>query len=255
MLRATMTEPGRIEYSEVEKPELDRDDQVLVRMERIGVCGSDIHVYHGTHPYTGYPIVQGHEVSGVIEEAGAESGFDKGQKVTIQPQVVCGECYHCLHGDYHICESLKVMGFQTDGCGQEYFRVDADKVLSLPEGMSLDAGALIEPISVAVHALRRMGGAAGKKVVVLGAGTIGNLTAQCARAMEADAVMVTDISDYKIEKAHECGIDPAVNTRTADLGEAIEEHFGPDRADLIMECVGAQACIDHAIQYARKGTT
>jgi len=255
MLQAVMTEPGKIAFRDVEKP-VPKDDQVLVQIKRIGVCGSDIHVYHGKHPYTSYPVVQGHEVSGVIAELGEKvEGFEVGDKVTFTPQVTCGKCYMCTHGMYHICDSLKVMGFQTDGAAQEYFPVDTEKVLKLPENVSLDEGAMVEPTSVAVHANRRGGGAEGKRVLVLGAGTIGNLTAQVARASGARAVMITDINDYKVVKAKECGIDFAVNTAEEDLGEAILRNFGPDKADLIFECVGAQATITQAIDNARKGTT
>jgi L-iditol 2-dehydrogenase len=157
---------------------------------------------------------------------------------------------------YHICETLKVMGFQTDGAAQEFFPVDADKVLKVPEHVSLDQAAMVEPVAVAVHALSRAReDLAGKKVLVLGAGTIGNLTAQAASAMGASAVMVTDISAYKLERARACGIELVVNTAQEDLGQAILRHFGPSRADLILECVGVQETISQAVENARKGTT
>lgn len=255
MIQAVMTQPGKIEYRDVAKPTA-KAGEVLVAVKRIGVCGSDIHVYHGLHPYTSYPVVQGHEVSGYIEELGeGVSGLSKGDAVVFMPQVTCGECYSCRHGMYHICDSLKVMGFQTDGAAQEFFPVPAEMVIKLPDGISIDEAAMVEPVSVAVHALARAGSVAGKKVVVLGAGTIGNLVAQVARASGAAAVMITDISSYKLEKARQCGIDLTVNTAQNDLGQAIQEHFGPDRADLILECVGAQDTITQAVKCARKGST
>jgi L-iditol 2-dehydrogenase len=156
---------------------------------------------------------------------------------------------------YHICESLKVMGFQTNGAAQEYFAVDADKVLKVPDHVTLDQAAMIEPTSVAVHALRRGGGVEGKKVLVLGSGTIGNLVAQVAKASGASGVMNTDIHDYKLDKARECGIDFVINTHEEDLTEAILRNFGPDRAGLILECVGVQETITQAVSNARKGTT
>jgi len=255
MQQAVMTQPGKIEFREISKP-LPKADEVLIAIKRIGVCGSDIHVYHGVHPYTGYPVVQGHEVSGIVAEVGAEvEGFAPGDHVVFMPQITCGECYPCKHGMYHICDSLKVMGFQTDGAAQDYFAVASDKVLKLPESISLDQGAMIEPVAVAVHALRRAGELAGKKVTVLGAGTIGNLVAQVAQASGAQAVMLTDISEYKLEKAHQCGIKLAINTQKEGLDQAILNAFGPDKADLILECVGAQETIDQAITNARKGST
>ncbi|HHV98704.1 MAG TPA: alcohol dehydrogenase catalytic domain-containing protein [Clostridiaceae bacterium] len=254
MLQAVMTAPGQIEFNEVPIPEI-KEGQVLVRMRRIGVCGSDIHVYHGKHPYTTYPVVQGHEVSGeIVKVADDVTGLKPGDIVTIQPQVVCGECYPCRHGKYNICENLKVMGFQTTGMASEYFAVDARKVLKLPEGLSFDFGAMIEPLAVAVHALRRSEDVNGKKVLVLGAGPIGNLVAQAAKAMGASEVMITDISEYRLEVAKKCMIDHCINTRKEDVGKAIIEKFGPDKADIILECVGIETTMDQAINNARKGS-
>ncbi len=254
MKQAVMTAPGAIEIRQVEQP-APRPGEVLVHIQRIGVCGSDIHVYHGLHPYTSYPVVQGHEVAGTIAALGpGVSGFALGEPVVFMPQVTCGECYSCRHGMYHICDQLKVMGFQTDGAAQDYFPVPAEMVLKLPAGISLDQAAMIEPLSVAVHALRRGGEVAGKRVLVLGAGTIGNLVGQSARAMGAAAVMVTDLSEYKLEMARQVGLAHAVNTQQQDLGEAILRDFGPDKADLILECVGAQDTISQAVAHARKGS-
>jgi L-iditol 2-dehydrogenase len=256
MIQAVMTEPGKIAFRDVDKPSTG-DAQVLIQVKRIGVCGSDIHVFHGMHPYTGYPVVQGHEVSGIIAKVGDQvEDLAVGDKVTFTPQVTCGECYPCTHGMYHICESLKVMGFQTDGAAQEFFAVDADKVLTIPDHVSLDQAAMVEPTAVAVHALSRAKeDLTGKNVLVLGAGTIGSLVAQVAKASGAKAVMITDINDYKLKKATACGIDFAVNTAQQDLNTAILEHFGPNRADLILECVGVQPTITQAVANARKGTT
>jgi L-iditol 2-dehydrogenase len=251
-----MTQPGKIEIVEAPKPKIERDDQVMLRMKRIGVCGSDIHVYHGSHPYTKYPIVQGHEVSGVVEEVGSRVRHLKpGDKATIMPQIVCGECYYCKRGMYHICESLKVRGFQANGAAQDHYVMEADMVLRLPDEMSLDAGAMIEPVSVAVHAVKRLESVDGGKILVLGAGTIGNLTAQVTKALGAASVMITDISDYKLEKARACGVDCVVNTAREDLGAALARQFGPERADAVFECVGSQTTIDQAIQFARKAST
>jgi L-iditol 2-dehydrogenase len=223
---------------------------------RIGVCGSDIHVYHGKHPYTKYPVVQGHEVSGEITRIGAMvKGLAVGDRVTIQPQVVCGKCLPCRGGNYHICDDLKVMGFQTTGTASEYFAVDAAKVLKLPADMSFDYGAMVEPMAVAVHALGRSGmDIKGKKILVLGAGPIGNLVAQTAKGLGAEAVMITDLSDFRLGIAKECGIDFCVNTGKTDLTESILKHFGPDKADLILECVGVNPTMTQAVTNARKGS-
>jgi L-iditol 2-dehydrogenase len=255
MLQAVMTNPGKIEFREVGKPTI-LPDEVLIQTKRIGVCGSDIHVFHGLHPYTSYPVVQGHEIGAVIAEVGsAVEGFAPGDRVVFMPQVTCGECYPCRHGMYHICDNLKVMGFQIDGAAQEFFAIKAEKVLNLPDTMSLDEAALIEPVSVAVHALSRAGNVEGMNVLVLGAGTIGSLVAQVARASRAKGVMITDINEYKLAKARACGFEYVVNPLKEDISQAILNAFGPDKADLILECVGVQDTITQAVLNARKGST
>ena len=254
MKQAVMTSPGVIEIRDVPAPE-PGPGQVLLRIKRIGVCGSDIHVYHGKHALTPYPVVQGHEVSGVVEKLGpGVKGLRTGDSATFQPQVTCGKCYSCTHGAYHICDNLKVMGFQTTGAGSELFALDARLVLKLPSGTSYDHGAMVEPTAVGVHAITRGGGVKGRKVLVLGAGPIGNLTSQVARGMGAAQVMITDVSDYRLGLARECGVDFAVNTAREDLAARIRESFGEEKADLILECVGAGPTISQAISVARKGT-
>ena len=254
MKQQVMTSPGVVEFRDIPVP-VPGPTEVLIRMKRIGVCGSDIHVYHGKHALTPYPVVQGHEVSGVIEKVGGSvRGLAAGDAVTIQPQVTCGTCYPCRHGAYHICDSLKVMGFQTTGAGSEFFAVEASKVLKLPARIDLEHGAMIEPVAVAVHALGRAGDVKGMNVLVLGAGPIGNLVAQAAKGMGAAQVMVTDVSDFRLGKAKECGIDLCVNVGKVDLAAAVKEHFGEAKADLILECVGNPQTISQAVAVARKGT-
>lgn len=255
MLQQVMTAPGKIEFREIETP-VPKAGEVLIRIMKIGVCGSDIHVWHGKHPFTSYPVTQGHEVSGEIAALGAGvENLEVGQKVTIQPQVVCGKCYPCRHGKYNLCETLKVMGFQTTGVASEYFAVDAAKVTPLPQEMSFDEGAMIEPLAVAVHAVRKFGDMQGIRVAVLGAGPIGILVAQAAKGMGAESVLITDISDLRLEKARQCGVDFCVNTRETDFGEALVSSFGPDKADVIYDCAGNNVTMGQAIRCARKGST
>lgn len=255
MIQQVMTAPGAIEFREVPDP-VAKAGEVVVRMRRIGVCGSDIHVWHGLHPFTSYPVTQGHEVSGEIAELGAGvTGFAVGEKVTIEPQVVCGTCHPCRHGKYNLCESLKVMGFQTTGAASEYFAVDAAKVTKIPAAMSFDEGAMLEPLAVAVHAARRFPDLKGAKVAVLGAGPIGILVAQAAKGLGAESVLITDVSDLRLAKAKECGVDFAVNTKAKDFGEAMVEAFGPDKADVIYDCAGNDITMGQAIAHARKGST
>jgi L-iditol 2-dehydrogenase len=255
MLRATMTSPGKIEFTEVPKPAIG-DHDVLLRIRRIGICGSDIHVYHGKHPYTSYPVVQGHEFCGEVAEVGASvQSFRPGDLATAPPQIVCGECAPCREGRYHICEHLKVMGFQAPGVAQEFFALLESNLLKLPAGFTLESGALVEPVAVAIHAVGRAGSVAGRQVLVLGAGPIGNLVAQVARWRQARQVLISDISDPRLEIARQCGIACTVNSRTASLESCVAEVFGPNRADVAFECVGAAETANQAIHHVRKGGT
>ena len=254
MLKQIMTNPGEIIFEEVPVPVI-LENEVLIKIMYIGICGSDIHVYHGEHPFTSYPVTQGHEVSGEIVEVGKNvTTFKVGQKVTIEPQVFCGKCHPCRHGKYNLCEELKVMGFQTTGTASEYFAVDASKVTPIPEDMSFEEGAMIEPLAVAVHGVKQVGDVTGMNIAVLGAGPIGNLVAQTAKGMGASKVMITDVSELRLAKAKECGIDVCVNTRNKDFGEALVEAFGPDKADVIYDCAGNNITMGQAIKYARKGS-
>ncbi len=254
MLQAVMTQPGDILFKEIIKSQVGTDE-VLVRIKRIGICGSDIHVYKGMHPYTDYPIVQGHEASGIIEDLGSGVGdFNTGDKIILLPQVTCGKCYPCRNGMYHICNELKVMGFQTDGVAQEYISLDRSKVLKIPSSISLDEGVMMEPAAVAIHAVGRGRDIKNKKVLVLGAGPIGNLVGQSAKGLGACQVMITDKSKFRLDMADQCGIDFTVNTEDEDIHKALKDNFGEDGADVIFDCVGIQDTISQAITAARKGT-
>lgn len=254
MKQAVMTEPGKIQIHEIEAP-TPGEGEVLLRIQRIGVCGSDIHVYHGKHPYTPYPVVQGHEYSAAVEALGpGVSGLKVGQKVTSQPQITCGECAPCKRGDYHICDKLKVEGFQAPGCAQELWVTKADRVIPLPDNFSFEQGALIEPVSVAVHAVSRAGSLQGHRVAVLGAGPIGNLVAQVARASGAK-VLITDVSEYRLDVARKCGLEHTSNPNAETLKTAAARVFGPDGFDVALECVGVEPTITAAIESIEKGGT
>jgi L-iditol 2-dehydrogenase len=254
MKRATMTAPGQIEIGEAPVP-VPGPGQVLLRIQRIGVCGSDIHVFHGKHPYTSYPVVQGHEFSALVAAVGpGVQGVTVGSKVTAMPQIVCGQCGPCLRGDEHICDALRVQGFQAPGCAQELWVTAADKIVKLPDSFSFEQGALVEPVSVAVHAIQRAGQLTGRRAVVLGAGPIGNLVGQAARAAGAQ-VLITDLSEHRLEVARRCGLGATSNPAREDLATASRRVFGAQGFDLAFECVGVEATLDAAVANLAKGGT
>lgn len=253
MLQAKMIQPQKIVFEDVEKQKVI-SGHVLLRINQIGICGSDIHVYYGKHPYTSYPVIQGHEFSAEIAEIGeGVTGFSVGQLVTVEPSMTCGKCYSCRHGRYNICDDLKVMGFQTDGAAREYFLVPADHVVPLPKGFDSELGALIEPLAVTVHAVRRLGEVAEKRLLVFGAGPIGNLVAQVVKAL-GGAVLITDLNQFRVDLARKCGLTNAINAGSPDYMDQITAFFGPDGPDAMLECVGVQPTMTQAVKYARKGT-
>jgi L-iditol 2-dehydrogenase len=229
--------------------------ELLIAVARVGICGSDLHAYHGQHPFIQLPVVPGHEFAGTVVEVGAHvQGFAPGQRVTVEPSLVCGTCYNCTHGRYNICERLRVIGCQTAGAMADYLTVPAAKTLLLPDSVTWDQAALLEPLAVGVHAVRVAQIRPGANVLVLGAGTIGLMTLQAAKAVGAGRVMISDLLQERLDLALELGADVAVNPTTTDLAAAVEEAFGPWRADVIVECVGVAATVRDALRVARKGT-
>ena len=256
MRQAILVEPKHIEFKEVAEPKAAdlTAHQVLVNIKRIGICGSEIHSYHGLHPATFYPVVQGHEYSGVVMAVGSEVTVCKpGDHITARPQLVCGKCNPCKRGQYNVCEHLRVQAFQADGAAQDFFVVDDDRVAKLPEDMSLDYGAMIEPSAVGAHASNRTD-VKGKNVVVSGAGTIGNLIAQFCIARGAKNVLITDVSDLRLAKARECGIKHTLNITKKTLREAAQELFGEEGYQVGFEVAGVEVSIRSLMETIEKGS-
>lgn len=254
MLQQVVQAPGSITFREIPIPEV-QEDQVLIKVHKIGICGTDIRVFEGKYAGVSYPVTQGREAAGEIVSVGRSvQNLFPGQKVTVQPQITCGHCKHCREGKYHLCGNLKVTGCQMPGMAAEYFVADADKVATLPGDISYEEGTMIEHLAVAVHAVKKAGNINGKKVLVLGAGPVGMVMAQAARGMGAASVMITDIGSFRLKIAKKSGIDFCVNTMEKDLGEVLERYFGRRYADVIYDCAGTNVTISQAIRYADSGT-
>jgi L-iditol 2-dehydrogenase len=254
MLQAKLVAPEKILFEKTKIPLLG-EKEVLIKVKICGVCGSDVHSYKGKHPFVHPPIVLGHEFSGVIHQIGTRvNSFSPGDRVIVEPNIVCGKCYNCLHGRYNICTNLKVVGcVGYDGAFAEYVAVSEKKVLRLPGNISFEKAALVEPVAVAVHAVRKAKQKINDVVVILGAGTIGLLVMQVAKLAGAGKVIVTDVLDYRLKKAGELGADRLVNPASQDLIKIIQEKYGRNEVDLIYDCVGIEETISQAIQIARKG--
>ena len=254
MRQAIMTQPGIIKFLEVDQPGNLKEDEVLMKIHNIGICGTDIHVWHGKHPFTSYPVIQGHEFSAIVEAVGScVTKIRPGNRVTARPQLVCGLCHQCLAGDYNICDNFKVEGFQAPGVAQDYFISNEKRIVKFPSNMSFDQGALIEPAAVGAHSTLKAKEIKNKNLVVLGAGTIGNLVAQFAIARGARKVLICDISDFRISVAEKCGIGYTSNPLKESLAKASSRIFGEEGFDIAFEAVGLEETMDSAIQNINKG--
>ena len=255
MQQAIVTGPGEIDFCDLDEP-IAGNGQVRIRIQRIGICGSDIHVFHGKHPFVTYPLVQGHEYAGVIDQLGDDvTGFGIGDKVTATPQETCGGCPPCSRGQYNACETLKVRGFQAPGCAQEYFLTEADKVIVLPDTFEPDQGAFVEPVAVAVHATGLAGSLTDKNVVVSGAGTIGNFIGQACKCRGAGKVLIADISEYRLQVASEVGIDAVCNVTEESLEYAAKGFFGEAGYDIAVEVAGVEDSLNALVASIGKGGT
>jgi len=255
MKEAVIIQPRSLEYRDVPEPKAG-DGQVSIRVKRIGVCGSDIHVWHGKHPFVTYPLVQGHEYAGVVEALGpGVTGVALGDKVTATPQEVCGTCSPCRRGQYNACEELKVRGFQAPGSARGLFVTEADKLVKLPADFTFEQGAFVEPVAVAAHVTGRAGDLTGRNVVVSGAGTIGNFVAQACLSRGAAKVLITDISAYRLDVARQVGLQATCNVSSEALPEAARKLFGTDGFDVGVEVAGVEASLTSLVKEIGKGGT
>lgn len=253
MRQFELVAPKTFEKHEVAEP-IPKKNEVRIAVKAVGICGSDIHAYYGEHPFMSFPIVLGHECAGLVEKVGDDvTKVSIGDRVVLRPQDVCGKCRPCREERYNICESLKVLGCQSAGGCSDFYVASEDLFYRIPDKIGFGEGTMIEPLAVAVHAVKRIGAVAGKKVLVLGAGTIGNLVAQSAKALGAASVMITDISEEKLSLALKCGIDHAVNTSKENLDTAIKEKFGEDGMDAVYECTASPKALNQVLAIAGKG--
>lgn len=238
--------PNRVEYHDVDIPQIS-PDEVLLRVVVSGICGGDAQVLHGQHRFVKFPTSLGHEPAAVVEKVGGNVvGFKVGDRVTAQPQKVCGKCYLCRIGRPNLCENLKIIAnFHAEYAARDY------RMLHLcPDDMPFDQIALVEPLAVGVGSVKRAR-CKGKKVCVVGAGTIGNLIAQCAVAFGASDVMVADLIESKLAYARRCGIRHCANIQTTPLSEAIVREFGDSRADVIVDAAANKAAFDAILAASR----
>jgi len=257
-----LSEYKKLEVVELPRPEA-REGELLIRIHACGICGSDVHGYDGSTGRRLPPIVMGHEAAGVVEYVGSGvTGFAAGDRVTFDSTVYCGRCFYCKRGEVNLCDDREVVGVSTPlfkrmGAFAEYVTVPARIAYKLPEGMPYPHAALIEAVSVAVHAVGLTPIALDDTVVVVGAGMIGLLTMQAARLAGAGRVFVMDVDETRLELARQLGATATFNTRGEEAAlesvEEIQEMTHGRGADAALECVGATAPVKLALDSVRKG--
>jgi L-iditol 2-dehydrogenase len=246
------TEDIRLE--EVPRPGPPGRGEVRMACALVGICGSDTHAAAGHHPFIDRPYRPGHEVVGVVEEVGAEvSDLSAGDRVVLEPSLVCGQCRRCREGRYNICEKLAVVGCQTAGGMADAVTVPRDRLHRVPSGMSDELAALVEPLSTPVHAVRLAGVGPGSRVAVLGAGPIGLLVLVAVRHAGAEVVLVTDVMGEKLDRARRLGADEALLANAPDLVERAAVVL--EGADVVFDCVARESSMAQAVELVAKGGT
>lgn len=254
MRQVVLQAPGEVKLRDAEIPEPARDE-VRVRPHTVGICGSDLHALSGKHPWIDLPVVPGHEVAGTVDALGPSAGdLAIGDEVLLEANLVCGRCLYCAMGRYNLCEGLKVVGCQTSGGMADAFVAPADRFHRIPEGVTMAAAALIEPLSTVTHALRIVGGVGGAVVAVLGAGSIGLMCVRVARAMGAEAIAVTDPLASKRERSLSLGAESAFDPTRRGTVKEIRSSL-PRRPDVVFDCVATQSSLEQAFGLALNGGT
>ncbi len=257
MKTAVMLGIGKMGFEEREIPQV-KEDEVLVKLEYVGICGSDLH-YYESGAIGDYvvkpPFVLGHEPGGTVVEVGRNVKHLKaGDRVALEPGKTCGHCEFCKTGRYNLCPD--VVFFATppvDGVFQEYVAHEADLCFKLPDNVSTMEGALIEPLAVGFHAAMQGGARAGQTAVVMGAGCIGLVTMMALKAMGVTKVYTVDIMEKRLQKALELGADAVINAGQADAVEEVRKLTDGKGCDLVIETAGTQATTVQAIRMTKKG--
>jgi L-iditol 2-dehydrogenase len=253
MKRAVISKPKNVVVEEVPDP-VPGPDEVLLDIAYAGICGSDMHAFLGEHPYIPLPATPGHEFSATVSKVGKDvQNLKPGDRVVCEPNLVCGACYNCRIGRYNICDNLRVMGCQGDGAIADKFVAPADKTVPLPDQVSLRDAVLVEPLAVAVHAVRRAGDLFGKNVAVLGTGTIGLLVIACAGRAGASRIFATDMSEARLKLAKQTGATKTLNAGSGDVVEQVLAEQIFEGIDVVFECVGVEKSIRDAMSMVRKG--
>jgi len=243
-----------IVIEDVPRPE-PKAGEVLVEVKATGLCGSDVDGYTGHHPMMKWPLILGHECSGVVAAVGSGvDGWPEGQAVVVEPFFTCKKCPACLRGTYNLCVDLKIIGHQVPGSLADYVIADADFLHPKPENVTFAEAAIAEPVSGSLHAVERCDLKLGDFVVILGCGTIGSLAMQHALNKGAE-VLIVDPEEFKLAVARELGVCHTVNPTKENLSEVVKRLTGGIGADCVIEAAGLPETLASTVGLVRRGGT
>lgn len=245
------TRPGEFEYAKGEQPQL-KQGQAIIKIRRIGICGTDLHAYEGTQPYFEYPRILGHELSGELIAVDNAPGFEKGEAVTFIPYFYCGKCIACRNGKQNACVNIKVCGVHQHGGMVEYLSVPSYSLIH-GEGLSFDALALVEPLAIGAHGVRRAGVKKDEFVLVIGAGPIGLGTMEFAR-IAGGKVIALDINNDRLKFCKEkLKVEHTINAMTPDVSDELMKITNGDMPTVVIDATGNLKAINNAFGYMAHG--
>lgn len=250
---AVVSAPEQIEFVPRTLPSLGEKD-VLIRVKACSICGGDLHLYKGKHPLAALPAAIGHELAGeVIAKGSSVTKIYIGDRVSIEPVLTCGSCFFCLRGEYHLCQNIAYQYSAGQGGFAPYFVAPEKWVHRLPDSISYEEGALLEPLSVAVHAARKAEISLGQSVAIFGAGGIGLFLLQVIRAAGAAPIFMIDIQERRLQTARELGANFIINSLKENPGERILSATASLGVDRSFEAVGLEKTLRESAECLKKG--
>ena len=249
---------GEFVYEEVPEPEI-HEDEVLVRVRACGICGSDVHGMDGSTGRRQPPIIMGHEASGVVAEVGGKvTDWSQGDRVTFDSTIYCGVCWYCQRGLINLCDDRRVLGvscadYRQHGAFAEYVTVPQRVLYRLPEAVSFERAAMVEALSIAVHAVDRTPISLGDTAVVVGAGMIGLLVVQALRIAGCGNIIAVDLDEARLNLARRLGADLGLKADACDVLDEVRRCTRGRGADLAIEVVGTSPSFRSAVACVRKG--
>jgi threonine dehydrogenase-like Zn-dependent dehydrogenase len=245
------TRPGKLDYLDIREPEL-KTDFAIIRIRKICICGTDLHAFEGTQPFFNYPRILGHELSGELMDFDNAPGFQKGEAVTFLPYLNCGECVACRAGKTNCCTKLQVCGVHIDGGMVDYFAVPS-RLLVHAQGLGLTELAMVEPMAICAHGIRRAAVQPGEFVLVMGAGPIGLGAMEFARIQGAE-VIVADTNSYRLNFCKtQLSVSHSIQVGNADVQERLMDITHGDMPTVVIDASGNRNAINSGLNYLAHG--